>query len=239
MLLQILAPNPTTVSGSALVPDRSEKSIGRMAARKPGVIALFDVDGTLTAPRKVFRFDFRDDEGNKTGYMTARTSTKARPHPGKTGSSTGPPSYIKQMLDQSLSCDARPTMLSASLHGSQLHQAAARPKPELRCLAIQSPSCDARQPMFSTSLHGSQLHQAAARPKPELRCSAIQRPSCEARPPMFSALLHGSQLHQAAAQPSPSCDVRPTMFSASLHGLQLHQAAARPKPELRCLATHV
>ncbi|KAJ1392619.1 Phosphomannomutase, partial [Sesbania bispinosa] len=24
-----------------------------MAARKPGVIALFDVDGTLTAPRKV------------------------------------------------------------------------------------------------------------------------------------------------------------------------------------------
>jgi hypothetical protein len=25
-----------------------------MAALKPGVIALFDVDGTLTAPRKVF-----------------------------------------------------------------------------------------------------------------------------------------------------------------------------------------
>ncbi|RWV94980.1 hypothetical protein GW17_00042432 [Ensete ventricosum] len=30
-----------------------QKSIGRMAARKPDVIALFDVDGTLTAPRKV------------------------------------------------------------------------------------------------------------------------------------------------------------------------------------------
>lgn len=27
-----------------------------MAARKPGVIALFDVDGTLTAPRKVYFF---------------------------------------------------------------------------------------------------------------------------------------------------------------------------------------
>lgn len=27
-----------------------------MAALKPGVIALFDVDGTLTAPRKVFYF---------------------------------------------------------------------------------------------------------------------------------------------------------------------------------------
>ncbi|KAJ8460311.1 hypothetical protein OPV22_033237 [Ensete ventricosum] len=53
ILLHILAPNPTRVSGSALVPDRSEKSIGRMAARKPDVIALFDVDGTLTAPRKV------------------------------------------------------------------------------------------------------------------------------------------------------------------------------------------
>lgn len=25
-----------------------------MAIRKPGLIALFDVDGTLTAPRKVF-----------------------------------------------------------------------------------------------------------------------------------------------------------------------------------------
>lgn len=25
-----------------------------MAVRKPGVIALFDVDGTLTAPRKVY-----------------------------------------------------------------------------------------------------------------------------------------------------------------------------------------
>lgn len=25
-----------------------------MAVRKPGLIALFDVDGTLTAPRKVF-----------------------------------------------------------------------------------------------------------------------------------------------------------------------------------------
>lgn len=30
-----------------------QKSIGSMAARKPGVIALFDVDGTLTAPRKL------------------------------------------------------------------------------------------------------------------------------------------------------------------------------------------
>ncbi|RRT43902.1 hypothetical protein B296_00034655 [Ensete ventricosum] len=30
-----------------------QKSIGRMTARKPDVIALFDVDGTLTAPRKV------------------------------------------------------------------------------------------------------------------------------------------------------------------------------------------
>ncbi|WOL05617.1 phosphomannomutase [Canna indica] len=32
---------------------RSLGEIRRMAARKPGVIALFDVDGTLTAPRKV------------------------------------------------------------------------------------------------------------------------------------------------------------------------------------------
>ena len=29
-----------------------------MALRKPGVIALFDVDGTLTAPRKVPSFHF-------------------------------------------------------------------------------------------------------------------------------------------------------------------------------------
>lgn len=29
-----------------------------MAAKKPGLIALFDVDGTLTAPRKVFIFTF-------------------------------------------------------------------------------------------------------------------------------------------------------------------------------------
>jgi len=31
-----------------------------MAALKPGVIALFDVDGTLTAPRKVF-YSFTDN----------------------------------------------------------------------------------------------------------------------------------------------------------------------------------
>lgn len=30
------------------------KGFAAMATRKPGVIALFDVDGTLTAPRKVF-----------------------------------------------------------------------------------------------------------------------------------------------------------------------------------------
>lgn len=31
----------------------AERSLRKMAGRKPGVIALFDVDGTLTAPRKV------------------------------------------------------------------------------------------------------------------------------------------------------------------------------------------
>lgn len=30
--------------------------LSRMALRKPGLIALFDVDGTLTAPRKVPHF---------------------------------------------------------------------------------------------------------------------------------------------------------------------------------------
>lgn len=32
--------------------------LSAMAVRKPGVIALFDVDGTLTAPRKVLIFFF-------------------------------------------------------------------------------------------------------------------------------------------------------------------------------------
>ncbi|KAL6290225.1 hypothetical protein ACE6H2_007735 [Prunus campanulata] len=30
-----------------------------MAVRKPGVIALFDVDGTLTAPRKVLKMNVK------------------------------------------------------------------------------------------------------------------------------------------------------------------------------------
>ncbi|URE41955.1 phosphomannomutase [Musa troglodytarum] len=45
--------HPTTLCRDqiGILRDRSfQKSIGRMAARKPGV---FDVDGTLTAPRKV------------------------------------------------------------------------------------------------------------------------------------------------------------------------------------------
>lgn len=33
--------------------DDSKNCNSVMAARKPGLIALFDVDGTLTAPRKV------------------------------------------------------------------------------------------------------------------------------------------------------------------------------------------
>lgn len=32
------------------------QKVWKMAGRKPGVIALFDVDGTLTAPRKVLSF---------------------------------------------------------------------------------------------------------------------------------------------------------------------------------------
>ncbi|XP_031090834.1 phosphomannomutase-like [Ipomoea triloba] len=35
------------------VPDSTLTTLDPMAARKPGLIALFDVDGTLTAPRKV------------------------------------------------------------------------------------------------------------------------------------------------------------------------------------------
>ena len=32
---------------------KKEEHLSAIAVRKPGVIALFDVDGTLTAPRKV------------------------------------------------------------------------------------------------------------------------------------------------------------------------------------------
>lgn len=39
-----------------LVWQKKKIHLSAMAVRKPGVIALFDVDGTLTAPRKVLIF---------------------------------------------------------------------------------------------------------------------------------------------------------------------------------------
>jgi hypothetical protein len=41
------------ISKARYLTSQSE-GLATMAGRKPGVIALFDVDGTLTAPRKVF-----------------------------------------------------------------------------------------------------------------------------------------------------------------------------------------
>ncbi|URD80057.1 Flavonoid 3'5'-hydroxylase, partial [Musa troglodytarum] len=50
------------------------------------------------------------DVGNKTGDMTTQTSTEARRHPGKTGSSTGPPKFRRHQ-STTLRRDTSPTVI--------------------------------------------------------------------------------------------------------------------------------